>query len=57
MTNFYNFDPITEASCAEKVVKSILETWNAANDVIVCASFIHSRIKNFKNMECNKQWF
>ena len=57
MTNFYNFDPIIEASCAEKVVKSILETWNAANDVIVCASFIHSRIKNFKNMECNKQWF
>ena len=36
MANFYNFDPIIEASCAEKVVKSILETWNAANDVL-CA--------------------
>ena len=54
MTNFYNFDPKIEASCAKKFVKSILETWNAANDVIVCVWFIHSRIKNFKNMQCNK---
>ena len=54
MANFYNFDPIIEASCAEKVVKSILETWNTANDVIVCVWFIHSRIKNFKKMQCNK---
>ena len=53
MTAFYNFALKIETSWAKKVVKPILETWNASN-VIVYALLIHSMMKNFKNMQCTK---
>ena len=53
MTAFYNFALKIETSWAKKVVKPILETWNASN-VIVYALLIHSIIKNFKNMQYTK---
>ena len=34
MTTFYNFSFKIETNCAKKVLKPILETWNA-NDVII----------------------
>ena len=55
MTTFYNFALTIETSQANKVVKHILEAWNGANDVIVNVWFIHSRIKNLKNMQCKKE--
>ena len=45
MTTFYNFALKTETSCAKNVVKPILKTWNAANDVFVYVWLIHSLIK------------
>ena len=54
MTTFYDFALNIETSWAKKVVKTILETWNA-NSVIVYVWFIHSRIKNFKNMQCKNE--
>ena len=35
MTTFYNFALKIETSWAKKVVKAILENWNATNDDIV----------------------
>ena len=43
MTTFYKFTLKVETSWAKKVVKPILETWNA-NDVIVYVSFICSQV-------------
>ena len=54
MAAFYNFALKIETSWGEKVVKPIWETWNAANDVTVYVWFIHSQIKNIKNMQCNR---
>ena len=54
MTAFYNFALKIETSWAKKIGKPILETQNAANDVIVYVWFIHSLIKKFKNMQCKK---
>ena len=45
MTTFYNVTLKIETSWAEKVVKSILKTWNV-NDVIVCVWYIYFWIKN-----------
>ena len=42
MTTFYNVAVKIESSWPKKVVNPILETWNAANDVIVYVWFIHS---------------
>ena len=44
MTTFYKFLLKIETSCAKKVLKSILEIWNA-NDVTVYVGFIYSWIK------------
>ena len=44
MNTFYNFTLKIETSWTKKVLKPILETWNA-NDVIVYVWFIFSRIK------------
>ena len=56
MTIFYNFALEIETGWAKKIVKHILETWNAANDVIVYVWFIHSLIKKkFKNMRWKKE--
>ena len=52
MTTFYNFALIIETNWAKKVVKSILETENGANDVIEYVWFIYSLRKYFKNMQC-----
>ena len=54
MTTFYNVAVKIESSWPKKVVKPILETWNAASDVIVYVWFIHSLIKFFKHMQCKK---
>ena len=51
----YNFALKIETSWAKKVVKPILETWNAVNDIIVNVWFIHSLIKNFNNMQYKKE--
>ena len=50
MTTFYNFALKIETSWAKKVVKPILETWNAANNVIVYFWFIQSLIKGLKHV-------
>ena len=55
MTTFYNFALTIETSQANKVVKHILEAWNGASGVIVNVWFVHSRIKNLKNMQCKKE--
>ena len=55
MTTFYNFALKKETSRDKKIVKLILETWNAANDITVHVWFIHSLIKKIKNMRCNKE--
>ena len=55
MTTFYNFALKIETNWAKKVVKPILETWHAVNDVIVYVWFIHSLIKFCKNMQCRKE--
>ena len=47
ITIFYNFALKLETSWAKKVVKPILETWNAVNDVTVYVWFICSLIKIF----------
>ena len=47
ITIFYNFALKIETSWAKKVVKPILETWNAVNDVTVYVWFIRSLIKIF----------
>ena len=44
MTTFYKFPLKIDTSCPEKILKPIMETWNA-NDVIVYVGFIYSRIK------------
>ena len=44
MTTFYSFALKTEISWAKKLVKPILEIWNA-NDVIVYVWFIHESAK------------
>ena len=44
-----------ETSWVKKVVKPILETWNAVSDIIVFVWFIHSLIKNFNNMQYKKE--
>ena len=54
VTTFYNFALKIETSWAKRVVKPILESWNAAN-VIAYVSFIHSLIKTFKNMQCKEE--
>ena len=53
MNTFYNFALKRETSWAKKVVKSILETWNA--NVIVYVWIIYSRIKAIKNMQYKKE--
>ena len=53
MNTFYNFALKRETSWAKKVVKSILETWNAT--VIVYVWIIYSRIKAIKNMKYKKE--
>ena len=53
MNTFYNFALKRETSWAKKVVKSILETWNAT--VIVYVWIIYSRIKAIKNMQYKKE--
>ena len=57
MTTFYNFALKIETSWDKKVVKSILETLYTFNDLIAYVWFIHSQIKNFKNMQCKKEQF
>ena len=42
---FCNFALKIETGWAKKVVKPIMETWNATNDIIVRIWFIHSLIK------------
>ena len=54
MTNFYIFALKIETNWAKRVVKPILEIWNAA-DVIVYVWFIHSVINDFENMQCEKE--
>ena len=54
MTAFYNSAIKIETSWAKKVAKPILETRNAANDVIVYVWFIQSLIKDYKNKQCKK---
>ena len=49
MTTFYSFALKTETSWAKKLVKPILEIWNA-NDVIVYVWFIHESAK--KKAKC-----
>ena len=44
MTTFYNFTVEIENSWAKRVLKPILEIWNA-DDVIVHVWFIYFRIK------------
>ena len=56
MTTFYNFALKIETNWAKKVVKPILETLNAASDVVY-VWLIHSLIKKFKNMQCEKEKF
>ena len=46
MTTFYNSSLKIETSWAKKVIKLILETWNA-NDVIVYVWFICYRMKKY----------
>ena len=55
MTTFYNFAFKIETCWAKKVIKPILETSNA-NDDIVYVWFILSLIKNLKscNVQCTK---
>ena len=56
MTTFYDFTLKIETSWAQKVVKSILETWNV-NDAIVYVWFIKKlKICNAKknNLKCRK---
>ena len=53
MIAFYNFALKIETSRSKKVVKPILETWNAAN-VILWVWLIHFLIKIVKNMACMK---
>ena len=55
MTITFNFALRIETSWAKNVVKRSLETWNVANDAFVYLWFIHSLIKNFKNMQCKKE--
>ena len=55
MAIFYNFALKIEPTWAKKVVRPILETWDAANDVNVYDWFIHSVTKTFKNMQCKKE--
>ena len=57
MTTFYNFALKIETSWDKKVVKSILEILYTFNDLIAYVWFIHSQIKNFKNMQCKKEQF
>ena len=52
MTTFYNFTLKIETSWTKKVLKPILETWNA-NDVILYVWFIFSRIKK-NNSKCKE---
>ena len=40
MTTFYKFAFKIETSWAKKVLKPILETWDATNNIIVC--FVYS---------------
>ena len=47
MTTFYKFALKIESSWTKKIVKFILETWNATNEVIVYIWFIHSLKKKF----------
>ena len=54
MTTFCNFTLKIETSWAEKVVKSVLETWNV-NDVIVYVQFIYFWIKKFKIFDVKKK--
>ena len=56
MTTFYNFALKIETNWAKKVVKPILETLNATSDVVY-VWLIHSLIKKFKNMQCEKEKF
>ena len=50
MTTFHNCAQIIEISGAERVVKLILENRNT------CLQwFIHSWIKNLKNIQCKKE--
>ena len=51
MSTFWNFNLNIESIWAEKVIKSILETWHV-NDVIVHVRFIYFRIKK-KLKICN----
>ena len=44
MTSFYNFAFKIETIWNKRVLKTILETWNAS-DVVVYVWFIYSRIK------------
>ena len=44
MNTFYKFLLKIETSCAKKVLKSILEIWNA-NDVTVYVGFVYFWIK------------
>ena len=53
-TTFYNVAFKIETSWAVRVAKPILETWNAS-DVTGYVWFIHSWIKNLKNMQCKKE--
>ena len=55
MAIFYNFALKIEPTWAKKVVRPILETWDAANGVTVYDWFIHSVTKTFKNMQCKKR--
>ena len=46
MTTFYNFTFKIETTWTKKLVKPILEIWNA-NDIIVYVWFIYSQLKKF----------
>ena len=54
MTTYYNFTLKIDTSWAEKIVKSIWETWNV-NDFIVYVWFIYFWIKKIENIPCKKE--
>ena len=56
MSTLWNFNLNIESIWADKVVKSILETWHV-NYVIVHVRFIYFQIKRTKNMQCKQELF
>ena len=55
MTTFYNFALKKEISKVKKVVKPVLETWNATSDLIVYVWLIHFLMKIFQTKAMQKR--